>query len=226
MAGSKEVKKAKKQRSYPRISLEEALKIAVALKEKNGGNPWPPEEVARAVGSASASSSTFFYQTSASQAFGLTKGTRDASRIELASLGRNIVYAPGPTEELENKRKAFFGVELFKKVFDHYGGSKLPETKYLSNTLENEFGLSPEFHEEFVKLFQENCKYLGIESEKDLPGSITDDKAKNGRAIERTSDAETILLSEAKDKGALLAFVIMPFSERSGNTQMDFLTRC
>src|ERR1700704_842608 len=98
--------KAKVQRPYPRASFGDAMQIPVALKDKNGGNSWPPSEVAKAIGSSSGSS-TFFYQTSASQAFGLTKGTRDAARIELESLGRSIAYAPTPVDELENKRKAF-----------------------------------------------------------------------------------------------------------------------
>ena len=38
---------AKTSRPYPRASLEDALRIPYALKEKNGGNAWSPDEVAK-----------------------------------------------------------------------------------------------------------------------------------------------------------------------------------
>lgn len=207
-------------RPYPRVSLEDSLKIAQAIKDNNGGNPWPPSEVATSIG-ASPSSSTFFYQTSASQGFGFTKGTRDASKIELEALGRAIVYAPSAEAELADKQKAFFSIDLFKKVFEHYGGSSLPETKYLSNTLQNDFGLHPDLHDEFVDLFKKNCKYLNLEASKSP-------KKSNGLASKTSEknleDGQTIVLSESGNKDALQAFVIMPFSEKTGSYAEGFFT--
>jgi hypothetical protein len=43
-------KKTGSFRTYPRVPLERALLVALAIKEKNGGNPWPAEQVAAAVG--------------------------------------------------------------------------------------------------------------------------------------------------------------------------------
>jgi len=209
-AGSKEESKSK--RPYPRVLIADALKIPQAIKDKNGGNPWPPAEVATAVGSTPRSPG-FFYKTSASQAFGFTKGTREASKIELEQLGRDVVYAPSPEIELENKRRAFFNVAIFKSVFEYYKGSQLPEAKYLSNTLEHEFKLTPSYHDEFIKLFAANCKYLGLDSSTEVsqPG-ISQGRSSDG---ERQAQSEsTIILSEAKDKNANEVFVIMPFSER------------
>lgn len=37
-------KKAGPKRPYPRATLEEALRIPFALKDKNGGNAWPPSD--------------------------------------------------------------------------------------------------------------------------------------------------------------------------------------
>lgn len=212
--------KQKNGRPYPRVALEKALKIAQAIKEKNGGNAWPPEQVAAAVG-VSSRTPGFFYQTSAAQAFGLTKGTRDASKIELDSLGHAIVYAGNAEDEVRNKQKAFFNIDIFKKVFEHYGGSSLPETKYLSNTLENEFNLSPEFHDEFIQLFKDNCKFLGLESAGNLP---PDSEVGSLVMKEKSVDSETIILSESKGKNPQVAFVIMPFSERTDKYAKGFFT--
>jgi hypothetical protein len=35
---------------FPRATLEKALEIPLAIKDHNGGNPWEPEEVRKAVG--------------------------------------------------------------------------------------------------------------------------------------------------------------------------------
>jgi hypothetical protein len=205
------------KRNYPRVSLEDALKIPTAIKEKNGGNPWPPSEVAAAVNIAP-KSTNFFYQTSASQAFGLTKGTREAANIELEELGRDIVYAQDSKQELENKRKAFFNVPIFKSVFEHYKGSELPETRYLSNTLESKFGLDPELHEEFVELFTKNCNFLKLDSESPIVNS-------ENKFINTPTDSETtVIISEAKGKNAQEIFVIMPFSERQLIHSKGFFT--
>ena len=91
-------------------------------------------------------------------------GTRYTERIELTDLGRDIVYAPNPEVERKKKLEAFLCIELFSKVLDYYKGTALPEMRYLGNTLQREFGLAPEYHDEFSKLFRENCLELGITS--------------------------------------------------------------
>jgi hypothetical protein len=35
---------------FPRATLEQAIKIPYAIKDKNGGNPWEPDEIRKAVG--------------------------------------------------------------------------------------------------------------------------------------------------------------------------------
>lgn len=214
-------KGAKIIRNYPRVTLEDALKIPFTLKDKNGGNPWPPKEVANALGVA-AMTNNFFYRTSSSQGFGLTKGTRDTKQIELEDLGRSVVYAANPQAEIEKKREAFFNIKIFKDVFDHYKGSKLPETKYLSNTLESKFGLHPSLHEEFVDLFTKNSEYLSLESVGAGSGGDTLKSSKS--LVDKSNDSETVVLSEAKARGASEIFVIMPFSERTQKYLPSFFT--
>jgi hypothetical protein len=36
------------ERPFPRRTLEQALRVPKAIKEHNGGNPWPADEVAKA----------------------------------------------------------------------------------------------------------------------------------------------------------------------------------
>lgn len=205
-------KKARTRWPFPRATLEEALKIAYAIKDHNGGNPWEPEEIRKAIGASSGNA--WFYLTAASRDYGLTLGTRDAQKISLADLGRDIAYAPNPSAEKALKVQAFLNVDIFKRVLEYYKGSNLPEMKYLGNTLQKEFDLDPETHDEFSRTFRENCQYLGITS--GIPSSTGE--AEEAAAV--VSPPETVTLAEGASK--LTAFVIMPFLERDPKHSSGF----
>jgi len=215
----KQKKKPKQPtRTYPRITLSEAIKIGNSIKELNGGNPWDPAEIAKAI-NIGARTNEFYYYASSSRDFGLTKGTSRSDKIELTEFGKELFYAPDPGSEQQKKTEAFLKVPLFKQVLDHYKGTELPDMKYLGNTLEKEFNLVPDFHEEFAKLFRENTKDLGITS---------------GEAIgeeEKTTEAEipkekdlTRIVGEPRKKSdkTLVAFVIMPFKEKEEKRSTGF----
>jgi hypothetical protein len=204
------------RRPYPRASLEQAVRIPLAIKNNNGGNPWPPQEIAVAVGM-SAQTPGFFYLAAASRDFGLTEGSRDSELISLTEAGRDVVYAPSKEEENAALKTALLKVEIFRKVLEYYKGSNLPEMQYLGNTLVRDFDLDPAFHEEFSKLFRENCTFLDIGS-----GFSGPDKPKpaHGSAVAR--DNSTVILAEPDEKTGLKCFAIMPFRERESARSIGF----
>jgi hypothetical protein len=205
---------------FPKLSLQEALKIPQAIKEKNGGNPWSTEEVAKAV-ELSKKSNNFFYLAAASRDYGLTNGSRDSTVISLTDLGRTIVYAPNPEEERQRKIEAFLKVDVFGRVLDFYKSSDLPEMKYLSNTLENQFGLPPSVHADFSRLFRENCDFLKISK-----GFTTKTGESNGKRptpdTNSTEPPATVTLAEPLSGTGKVAFVIMPFTERENGHPEGF----
>jgi hypothetical protein len=85
------------------------------------------------------------------------------------------------------------------------GGSK---AEFVSNTLQKEFGLAPEFHSDFISIFKSNCKFLGIE--KGL--SPAHKLPKKDDALEHPSEIQVI--GQPKGKFDRTAFVIMPFGEK------------
>lgn len=208
-------KKAKVKWTFPRTTLEQALRIPTAIKELNGGNPWEPEEIRKAISAGTGNS--YFYLTAASRDYGLTIGTRDADKIALADLGRDLAYAGNATAEAELKMRAFLTVDVFKRVLEYYKGSNLPEMKYLGNTLQKEFGLAPETHEEFSRIFRENCKYLGITS-----GTVVVADEGSADSLTGTTTPGTVTLAEAGGASRLTAFVIMPFLERDPGHAVGF----
>jgi len=202
------VPKKKPERPFPRRTLQDAIRVPIALKEKNGGNSWSPAQVAAAL-KVGARTGTFFYITAASRDYGLTEGTRDSEAITLTELGRRVVYPESAESERTAKREAFFRNELFSGVFQHYGGAKLPEKEFLSNVLQTRFGLQPSVQEEFVDVFERNARYLDLESSSQDP--IIEPKVdQRGSAVRVVSSPQR----GTRSGDAPVCFVIMPFVER------------
>jgi hypothetical protein len=194
------------RRPFPQNSLEESLPIANAIKEKTNGNPCDTDLVAKAVG-LSRQGPKFYYLCASARDYGLTIGSRDTAQVALDDLGRAIVYAPNPKSRREKQIEAFFRVDKFKKVFEFYGGaSSMPETEFVSNVLENRFGLEKAEHEAFISLFKRNCEFLGIENGLgDVPPPSVKDRA---------TDVDITIVGQPRGKFTKTAFVIMPFGEK------------
>jgi hypothetical protein len=202
-------------RPYPRTTLEEAIKIPLAIRHKNGGNPWDPGSVAVAVDYGKGTNN-FFYLTAASRDFGLTVGTRDTAEISLTELGRRLAYAETPEEEKSTRLEAFLNVDLFKRVLEYYNGSSLPEMKYLQNTLEGKFSLDPRVHDEFADLFRKNCEYLNLKEGIPEGGVPIKVKEKGGSksVVVTSSGGDFVTVAEPETETGKICFVAMPFSER------------
>jgi hypothetical protein len=93
-------------------------------------------------------------------------------------------------------------------VYEHYGSAKLPEPEFLGNVLQGEFGLPKEFHDEFSRIFTENCQFLGI-----TDGLGSEVRVSPLREPSEQS-TEIRVIGEPKGKFDRTAFVIMPFVER------------
>jgi len=207
--------------NFPRRTLEQALRVPRALREFNGGNPWPPDRVADALG-LGAKGGNFFYLSAASRDYSLTEGSRDTTEISLTELGRQAAYPASDQQESDAHLQAFLHVESFRRVLEHFGGNNLPERRFLDNTLEQTFGIDPTFHDEFVDLFDKNCRFLGIGAE--YRGQVVQ---RTGGATARStvattgSGSVTVAKPENADEAAV-CFVIMPFTERDDRHETGF----
>ena len=214
---SKKTQKNSKQsipRTYPRATLEDTLKIAAAIKNLNGGNPWHPDEIANAL-EVGAKSNKFYYLTSSSRDYGLTDGiARSSKPIQLAEIGAAIVYAPSPSQEGEAIQNAFFNIPLFKLVYEYYNNGELPELKYLSNTLETKFAIPREYHAEFIEVYNANRQYVHRRIS-ELGG------ASNREPIVKQTGG-TIKFDSPTVNSSILAFVAMPFSEKTESYPVGF----
>ena len=199
-----ETSNKKLSKPFPDYTIEESLVIPRALKEFNAGNPWAPEEIANTQ-HISYKSTSFFYLTSASRAYGFTTGTKQAQKIELTALGRELVYAPSPEIEYKCIVSAFNNIQILKDVFEYYKTSQLPDKQYLSNTLESAFKLAPQFHDEFIKLYTNNLIFI---SKYDIKDGISSIQNKLNSKSSNNNDVQI-------PPGAKVLFVIMPFTEKT-----------
>lgn len=195
--------KKQKDRPFPRHTLESALRIGQAIRVKNAGNPWPPAEVAKAIG-VGAKTSNFYYLTAASRDYNITAGTSVTEAIQLTDLGHSYFYAASSDKKQAALRAAFLSVDVFKRCVEYYKGNNLPEKEFLANTLESSFGISPDLHDTFIDLFQKNCRFVGI--------GTTFNPASGATAAEQ-SDSATLVVPGTPVDGRL-CFIIMPFVER------------
>jgi len=218
-AAPKKTRAKSPDRPFPRVTLEQALRVPQALKDKNAGNAWATEDVATVLG-VGPRSGRLYYLTAGSRDFGLTLGTRETPKIELMPLGRQAMYPSTPQERTDALQKAFFNVEIFKRVFDYYKGNRLPEKEYLANTLQKEFGLDPLVHDEFVEMFDKNCKYLGLGSTDDV--TALEDATESVVDSDESAAASVVTLAKPKKGKGPLCFVIMPFTERSDEHDVGF----
>ena len=134
-------RKGRAPRPYPAKTLEEALVIPQAIREQNNGNPWDTEMVAQASLSMAKNNNKFFYTAGAARDYGLTVGTRDTEKIELAPLGREIFFAGDEEAKKTKMLEVFFSIDVFKRVFKHYGSAELPKKEFLANTLQKNLAL-------------------------------------------------------------------------------------
>jgi hypothetical protein len=205
-------------RPFPARTLEQALRVPEALRDKNGGRPWAPKEVAAALG-IGATGGQFYYLAAASRDYGLTTGSRETAEIALTDLGRRAVSPSSADQQAVAYREAFLSVKVFRGVLDYYGGNNLPEEPFLGNTLEQEFTIPRKEQEEFAEIFVKNCRFLGIGTQYQATGGATAQVSAGGSV---SVEGSVTVATPEKGNEAPVLFVIMPFTEREDTHETGF----
>lgn len=146
--------------TFPKETLEAAIQVAKAIEEKNGGNPMPASEVAKAVGYRQAEDWRFLDLLRAANLYGLVQGTGAAATIVLEKLGTDIVAPSSPDDRKKALLASFRKVDDFRKVEEYYKSKKIPEDEYFLNTLTREFGIDRDRVEKFKEVFLGTLTYL------------------------------------------------------------------
>jgi hypothetical protein len=146
--------------TFPKHTLEDAIRIAKAIEDKNAGNPMRAEMLARAVGFNQPHDWRFQDLLKAARMYGLVSGAGSKAIISLEKIGHDIVAPSSPQQRQAALRQAFHNVESFKKVDDFYKGKRIPEDEYFLNTLTRDFGIARDRVEKFAEIFSANLQFL------------------------------------------------------------------
>jgi len=148
------------QSDVPRYTVNEALRVAVAINDNYGKQPTKPLRVAEALNIAP-TTGKFRNLTSASVAYGLTEGTAWAAEISLTELGRRIV---APTEEgadIAAKVEAVMRPRIIRELLLKYDGSKFPPTNIAANVI-TELGVPRDAAQRALAVIIRNAEQLGL----------------------------------------------------------------
>ncbi len=146
--------------TFPKNTLEDAIRIAKAIEDKYAGNPIKAEVLAPAVGFNQPADPRFRDLLKSANQYGLVSGSGTKATISLEDIGRNITTPSTPQVRKEALAAAFNHVEDFKKVEDYYKGKRIPEDEYFLNTVTRECSIPRDRAETFAEIFAANRKFL------------------------------------------------------------------
>jgi predicted nucleotide-binding protein len=154
-------KKVYVRSTFPLHRLEDILPVAESIENLNAGQPYPPIDIAVALGQ-SPGSTAFHAKLSSSFKYTLTTGSYKSDRIALTTLARSLVAPTSPAERATAIVTAVLAPEKFKNAYDYFRGKKLPDTQFLMNTIIREFEVPTEHAEQFVNVFRANLHFAGL----------------------------------------------------------------
>jgi predicted nucleotide-binding protein len=165
--GAKAEKQSKPQKvtsDFPKHTLEDAIRIVVAIEDANAGNPYPPTDTAIALG-VSPGSSTWRSLTAAANKYGLISGTYKTDRLSLTPIGTRVASPTSPEDRQTALVSAGFSPPKFAAIFEYFKGKKLPEAKFMENTLAREFEIPKQQAAQCAEIFIANATLLGLARE-------------------------------------------------------------
>lgn len=200
--------------TFPKNNLEDAIKVARAIEEKNAGNPMRASDLVKAVGYRLANDWRFLDLLRSANQYGLVSGTPSTS-ISLTKLGQDIVAPSSPGQRAAALLAAFRNVKDFEAVEKFYGGKPIPEDEFFLNTLTREFSVPRDRLDTFARVFQENLRYLKSFSPSPTPAEKTATSGDVPRGTTPPEKVPTAALSRETRVREFLdtCFVMMPFGE-------------
>ena len=148
------------QTEVPRVTVIDALRVAVAISDNYAGQPTKPLRVAEAMQMAPTTGG-FRNLTSASMAYGLTEGTAFASEISLTDLGKRIVTPTAEGDDLAARLDAVMRPRVIREFLLKYDSSKFPPDYIAVNVL-TELGVPKDVAPRALAIIRRNAEDLKL----------------------------------------------------------------
>src|SRR5437016_11544257 len=155
-----QVKVYLQQADVPAYSLEQALRVPLAIADNYARKPTPTLRVAAAM-NMQPSSSTFRMLTGASIAYGLTGGGAQAPQIEITPLGMRIVHPLKEGDDLVARREALLKPRVLGAFLRQYDNAPFPKREIARNVL-IDLGVPDDRADSTLELILEGAKAVGF----------------------------------------------------------------
>lgn len=152
--------RAKSGVGFPYWDLDSAVEVAKAMHERAGG-VCDNAQLATMLGYSGVSNGSFRTRVSAAKMFGVIEDTDDR-KLRVSARGRRIVAPITPIDGQRARIEAFLAVDLFKKVFDRFNGTTLPENVGLRNLFQNEYQVVPDRVAPTVRILLDSAQQAGL----------------------------------------------------------------
>jgi hypothetical protein len=146
---------------FPQDTLEEALRVATAIRDQNAGRPFNRLLLAQAVNRTPASSAFRSLITSSAK-YGLTIGNYNSQEVELSDLGRSAVYHRTDDERASALAQAALHPPLFARFFQKYNQNRFPREDLAINTLQVDFGVPGDLAPRCLEVIHATGAFAGI----------------------------------------------------------------
>ena len=147
--------------TFPRNSLNDALRVAKAIRKENQGDPFNPIQLANALGT-TRRSSPYYELLRSSERYGLTKGTVYSSAISLQPLAQTIVVPIDDASLRASLRTALLTPKLFNDWYTSTDKKPIPREAYFKNGLETKYGVRKSDIDSCFDVLWKNINELGL----------------------------------------------------------------
>jgi hypothetical protein len=160
-SGSAEKRAYLSQATIPSKSLRDALRVPQAIVDNYAGKPTAPHDVAMAL-DLSPTSSGWRDAAAIAAGYGLTKGSWNATRIELTDLGRRATAPITEGDDVRARAEASLRPSVLRGFFEKYNKAKFPADQIAKNVLQHEFGVPPDRVDAALAVVKDNGQFVGF----------------------------------------------------------------
>lgn len=214
MAKSTEKKSVVKVPSYPRHSLEKALRIPRGILEQNAGKECTDKESATFIG-VKYNQGPYGVELNSAIKFGLLSRS-EPGKVGLTEIARKILKPQEKNDKISGLRDAILTAPVISEIYSHYRGENLPDSEFFDNALTDKFKIPKDKLGEFKSIFFDSLKTAELISDHDGKYRVIDISAESP-ANEKSKETFKKLEKTAKVKTGDTCFVMMPFADPLGS---------
>lgn len=140
----------RKNRTFPKHGIAEALVVAQKIHDEGGGHPMPRLLLADAL-SVTPSSSAFRELLSSAYRYGFIDGTEKSDTIGFGENGAEATQRDDPAAKLRALRAAALKPTVFGAFFRNYANKRLPSADLLPKILRSQYSVPEDLADECAK---------------------------------------------------------------------------